>query len=323
MSEGQTEREALLEARVKELEAAAALHANNDAGAGAVEQVWRYFTAYVPPWIIAGGLAVFLAFHAWEYYNQAQIAVAETQLTKAQASLKDAEANARNTKIDGEPLQMAAVKAELAKKQQEAARAKVEADAQNAMIDNVTVRLQTLKAELANKRAQAEKTRAAADAASARFGLQTLEQRAVRAKLIVQQLTTVENRTNAAAAAAVSGGRGIYPAMLQAECENNAYAELIGCPAGYVRRAAVEQPQAATNATAVGNAGQYATIKTLNANLRSCAEPSTRCPAVATMPQGFRVKIIATAENGWFRVEARDQRGQVYNGFVSGNVLDF
>jgi hypothetical protein len=95
MSEGQTEREALLQARVKELEAAAALHERSDASAGTVEQVWRYFTAYVPPWIIAGGLAVFLTFHAWEYYNQAQMAVAETQLTKAQAALKDAEANAR------------------------------------------------------------------------------------------------------------------------------------------------------------------------------------------------------------------------------------
>jgi hypothetical protein len=198
MSEGPTEREALLEARVKELEAAAALHEHSDASAGMVEQVWRYFTAYVPPWIVAAGLAVFLAFHAWEYYNQAQMAVAETQLTKAQASLKDAEANARNTKIEGEPLQTATVKAELAKKQQEAARAKIEADAQNAMIDDVTVRLQTLKAEVANKRAQAEKARAAADAASARFGLQTLEQRAVRAKLIIQQLEAVEQRSAAA-----------------------------------------------------------------------------------------------------------------------------
>jgi uncharacterized NAD-dependent epimerase/dehydratase family protein len=42
------------------------------------------------------------------------------------------------------------------------------------------------------------------------------------------------------------------------------------------------------------------------------------------MPQGLRVKVIATAENGWFKVEARDQKsGQVYSGFVSGAVLDF
>jgi hypothetical protein len=113
--------------------------------------------------------------------------------------------------------------------------------------------------------------------------------------------------------------------MLRAECENNDYAELIGCPARFVRRsAAVDQPQATSNPAQGGTGAQYATIKAVNANLRSCAESSGRCRPIVTMPQGFRVKVIATAENGWFRVEARDQKsGQVYSGFVSGNVLDF
>jgi hypothetical protein len=39
VSEGQTEHEALLEARVKELEAASALHESKDASAGMVDQV--------------------------------------------------------------------------------------------------------------------------------------------------------------------------------------------------------------------------------------------------------------------------------------------
>ncbi len=42
------------------------------------------------------------------------------------------------------------------------------------------------------------------------------------------------------------------------------------------------------------------------------------------MPQGFRLKILGAAENGWFEVEARDDAsGKTYRGFVNGNVLDF
>jgi hypothetical protein len=241
MSEGPTEREALLEARVKELEAAAALQERGDASAGTVEQVWRYFTAYVPPWIVAAGLAVFLSFHAWEYYNQAQMAVAETQLAKAQAALKDAEARAQSAKSDGDTVRLATVKAELAKKQQEAARARVEADAQNAtigaeivrvatvkaelekarqeaalakveadaqngMVQNATMRLATLQAELANKQAEAAKAKAAADAANKKFGLQTLEQRAANAKLILSELEAAESRADIVAQALVGQG---------------------------------------------------------------------------------------------------------------------
>jgi hypothetical protein len=241
MSEGGTEREALLEARVKELEAAAAFRQSRDAGGGIFEQAWRFLSAFVPPWIIAAGLGVFLIFHGWEYYNQAQIAVAETQLMKAQAALKDAtaraqnalaggdsvrlatvkaelekaqqeaaragvEADAQNAKIGTETVRLATVKAELEKSQQEAARAKVEADAQNSLVEDATVRLATLQAELANKQAEAAKAKAAADAANKKFGLQTLEQRAANAKLILSELEAAESRADIVAQALVGQG---------------------------------------------------------------------------------------------------------------------
>ncbi len=84
----------------------------------------------------------------------------------------------------------------------------------------------------------------------------------------------------------------------------------------------------ATSPTQNGNSAQYATIKKLGANLRQCAEASNvRCPPIeppSPMPQGFRLKILGAAENGWFEVEARDDAsGKTYRGFVNGNVLDF
>ena len=272
MNEGRTEREVLLEARVKELEAAAAFRQNRDASGGIFEQAWRFLSAFVPPWIIAAGLGVFLIFHGWEYYNQAQIAVAETQLTKAQAALKDAtaraqnalaggdsvrlatvkaelekaqqeatrarvESDAQNTKIGTETVRLATVKAELEKSQQEAARAKVEADAQNSMVEDATVRLATLQAELANKQAEAAKAKAAADAANQKFGLQTLEERAATAKLVLSELDAADKRGSAAGQAALGSGGSIGAAYLKtarAICENNRYAQLINCPEEFI-----------------------------------------------------------------------------------------
>ena len=239
MNEGRTEREALLEARVKELEAAAAFRQNRDASGGIFEQAWRFLSAFVPPWIIAAGLGVFLIFHGWEYYNQAQIAVAETQLTKAQAALKDATARAQNALAGGDSVRLATVKAELEKAQQEAARARVESDAQNAKIGDRNqsgsrrsrpssrkrnrkppeprsrrtlktawwktppCALLPLQAELANKQAEAAKAKAAADAANQKFGLQTLEERAATAKLVLSELDAADKRGSARGASGV------------------------------------------------------------------------------------------------------------------------
>jgi VIT1/CCC1 family predicted Fe2+/Mn2+ transporter len=178
MTEIPTEREALLEARVKELEAAAAQRKTAGAGAGIVEQVWHYFTAFVPPWIIACGLAIILGFHAWEYFNKAQMQTAETQSQKAQAALKDANARAQADLIEvagqATPLQTEIAKAEAEKAKQEAAQAQVEADALNAKIGDETARLATARAELAGKQAQMQKARAEADAKTTMSGLLTL-----------------------------------------------------------------------------------------------------------------------------------------------------
>ena len=178
MTEIPTEREALLEARVNELEAAAAQRKTAGAGAGIVEQVWHYFTAFVPPWIIACGLAIFLGFHAWEYFNTTQVATAETQSQKAQAALKDANARAQAGLIEvagqATPLQTEIAKAEAEKAKQEAAQAQVEADALNAKTGDETARLATARAELAGKQAQMQKARAEADAKTTMSGLLTL-----------------------------------------------------------------------------------------------------------------------------------------------------
>jgi hypothetical protein len=68
MGEGRTEREALLEARVKELEAAARASAVSVAQGGVFEGIWRAINRIVPPWLAIAALAVFLAYHGFEYY---------------------------------------------------------------------------------------------------------------------------------------------------------------------------------------------------------------------------------------------------------------
>jgi hypothetical protein len=177
MSERRTEREALLEARVKELEAAAAFRQNRDASGGIFEQAWRFLS------------------------------------------------------------DLATVKAELDKAQQEAARAKVDADAQNSMVEDATVRLATLQAEVSNKQAEAAKAKAAADAANQKFGLQTLEERAATAKLALSELEAADKCGSAAGQAALGSGGSIGAAYLKtarAICENNRYAQLINCPEEFI-----------------------------------------------------------------------------------------
>ena len=103
-----------------------------------------------------------------------------------------------------------------------------------------TTRLATLKAQLANVQSQAALARAKADAESARFGLQTLEDRAVRAKLTLQQFAIISEKVKAAdKAPAATGGNydaAWFDATMRLECEDNQYAELIGCPAQFIHR---------------------------------------------------------------------------------------
>lgn len=329
MSEGLTEREAALAARVKELEAAAAQRQSAGAGGGLVEQIWRYFSAFVPPWIIGCGLAMFLGFHAFENFNNAKILAAETKIKKAQAAIADAQGRAADASIDGVKAQVATLAAEVAKKQNEAARARVEALTLNATLNGETTRLQQVRAELANKQAQAEKAKLEANAAGAKFGVRTLADREQRAKLVITQMEAAKDRVGAA----VGNTRGNEAAILQAACDGNQFPELVGCPAQYVQR--VRQEAAARTATQAnqdptqgGTAPQVATGKAaiVNApdrflNLRKCPKPDDReCPALR-LPNGLRVQVVETLDNGWLKIRASQEGGPDVFGYVNGKYI--
>lgn len=263
MSEGRTEREALLEARIKELEAAQAKGAVTVAQGGMFESVWRAINSIVPPWLSAVALAVFAAHYGFSYYLQGQLSQAETQLKQAQADVETAKAKAANTPADasGVPIRLATVKAQMEKTVAEAAGAKATATALKVQVNGETVALQKAKAELDSLQNQARLAQAKADAESARFGLPTLEDRAVKAKLIIQQLKTVEKNVEAQQNAALARGMGgsntqaVGIAMVRGECLNNPYAELIDCPSQFVRQQQQDSPQVATAPS--GNDSQY------------------------------------------------------------------
>ena len=324
MGELQTEREALLEARIKQLEAAAALREKSGAAdGGLIEQIWRYFSAFVPSWIIICGVAMFLGFHAWEYFNRPKIQAAETEIKKAKAAIDDLKGRVPNTLIDGTKAEVQRVAAEVAKKQNEASRAKVEADTQNAIIEGETARSKQLRAELAKKQALAGKAKLEAEAAGARFGVQTLAVREQRAKLIITQMEAADSRFSAAVAKTGGNDRA---AILNAVCGDNQFPELIGCPASYVQRArqdvaariALQTPpdpaQASTGRFARVNAPEYL-------NLRKCPKADdSECPGVR-IPTGQRVKVLAYVENGWVQIEVPIPFGTSAKGYVNGKFL--
>ncbi|MHB8267475.1 SH3 domain-containing protein [Bradyrhizobium sp.] len=326
MTEIPTEREALLEARVKELEAAAAQRKTAGAGAGIVEQVWHYFTAFVPPWIIACGLAIFLGFHAWEYFNSAKILAAETETRKAKAAIDDLKGRVPSTLVDGTKAEVQRMAAEVAKKQNEASRAKVEADTQNAIIEGETARSQQLRAELAKKRALAGKAKLEAEAAGAKFGLQglqTLAEREQRAKLIVTQMEAADSRFSAAIARTGGNDRA---AILNAVCGNNQFPELIDCPASYVQHARRDAAARIALQTppdpAQASSGQFARVNAPEyLNLRKCPKADdSECPGVR-IPTGQRVKVLAHIENGWVQIEVAIPFGTTAKGYVNGKFL--
>jgi len=343
MTEIPTEREALLEVRVKELEAAAAQRKTAGAGAGIVEQVWHYFTAFVPPWIIACGLAIFLGFHAWEYFNKAQMQTAETQSQKAQAALKDANARAQADLIEvagqATPLQTEIAKTEAEKAKQEAAQAQVEADALNAKMGDETARLATARAELASKQAQMQKVRAEAEAKTTKSGLLTLEQEAERLKLKQTKLNGIKERGGGAISNApnlsmqqiLDGRRSNVPQLyVHGVCTDNEYAKEMGCPAQYVRQqeeraARAAQPaEQATGADQQLVAGKFAKVTSPELNFRRCPKPDDReCPAVR-LPNGLRVKIVESVENGWVKIEVEQAYYALFSdklGYVNGKFL--
>jgi len=327
-----TEREAILEARIKELEKAADEQAVSVAKGGVFESTWRTINAIVPTWLAGVALAVFLAHHGFVYTMQAQMIEAETQLKAAKADVETANADALNGKIGAVPMRLATLRAELANKQAEAARARAEAQAQSALVNGETTRLATLKAQLANAQNQAALARAKADAEGAKFGLRTLEDRAVRAKLILQQLDVINARQSAATKRSVNAGgpdlvQKMYAAMLRAECEGNQFAELIGCPAQYVRQMPKAPAPQETRSEPSHDAPQAARALPYNARvngqydltLRSC--PQSSCNDLGHLPKGLELVVVGDAGGGWLKVRALRSAGGFVFGFVNGKFL--
>lgn len=186
MSEGRTEREALLDARVKELEDAARASTAKATHGGSFEEIWQAVNKIVPPWLAALALAVFLGHHAFGYYVGAQVTQAETELKQAKADVEKAKADALNTPIGRE-----------------------------------TVRLAELKAELGVLQNQATLARAKADAASKQSGLLTLTQKEGVLKVVITQLKAAKSRTDAAMANSASTGGNFEAMIVQAACEEN------------------------------------------------------------------------------------------------------
>jgi hypothetical protein len=240
--EPMTEREAALTARIKELEGAQTKSAVTAAQGGVFESVWRTVSYVVPPWLAAMALAVFIAHYAFASYLQIQVTAAETQLKQAKADLETAKAEAANARdTEGVSMRLATLQSQTNKTTAEAAVARASANALNAQVNGETAALAAAKANLDNLQNQARLAQAKADAESARFGLSTLEDRAVRAKLIIQKLKAVSQNREALTKDAINRGAnpvdGLYwQVLIRAECQDNEFAELIGCPSQFLQR---------------------------------------------------------------------------------------
>jgi hypothetical protein len=162
MSEPLTAKESELAGRVHRLQDAG--KRPTLAGGGMVAETLNSISAHVPPLLIQAALVVFLAYHAWDYFNRAQQMVAQVESKRAEAAQAQAETDAKNTLIKGNTAALATLIAELDKTQADAATAKADAEAQAARIRGDSVRLATLKAELENTQAESVKAQAEADA---------------------------------------------------------------------------------------------------------------------------------------------------------------
>lgn len=237
MSEAPTHREALLEARIKELEAAQKRAATSAAQGGMFEGIWRAVNAIVPPWLAVVALAVFVAHYALEYYVGAQVADAETTLQRAKADEAKARADAANAKSDdGRQLRLEQVRQQLRLKQAQAAQARVDADAQTATLNGESSKLAQVLAELDVARNQASLARAKANAEGAKFGYRTLEQRAQIAKVALEKQEVIANNAQAAMQDYSNNWEAMYGAYVRAECEDNEFAADISCPEKYIQR---------------------------------------------------------------------------------------
>jgi hypothetical protein len=241
---GPGDREKALAARVAELEALVKSRRDVQKGGNVVEQIWRYFAMFVPPPIIAAGIAVFVLFQAWDFYIGGQLEATDTQLKQAQASLDDAKATAQATVVNGAPVRVETLKAEVGKKQAEATRAKIEADALTTTIDGETAALQKVRADVARQQAAADQAKQNADAATARFGLQTLVEREAFVQFVKSELEKMSAKQSRAAQQVDANDSSLlagyaertYPIVIDAMCTDNALAKYVGCPDRYIGR---------------------------------------------------------------------------------------
>lgn len=223
-------------------------------------QLLQYALAYVPRYVLVAGGVVFGTFHVWSLYNDALISGATVRQTTAKAFVESAKSEAAahpvhmqlepvksadNTTtlfpISDEALRVKTMRAEVAKKQQDAKLAQIEADAQNKLIGNETTALAKAKSDLYKKQQEAANAKIAADAAMAKFGLQTLADRAEFVKFVGAELDNMNARHNVAAAQANMEDSSLiagyaerqYPSIIDAQCKNNSLAKYLGCPKRY------------------------------------------------------------------------------------------
>ena len=232
MPEPMTEREAALTARVAELERMVAGRAGARAGGSVIEQIWHYVTYLVPLSIIAAGIAVFVGFHAWEAYNHGLKAAADTRLKAAQAALKESEAAANKLMVNGKPLRVEMMRAEVTKKQQEAEKAKADAQALNTLIDGVAAETQRVQLEVQNKELAAQQAQLEASALTQTDDkLRTIADKLAAGQAKLTDLQALDNRVKSVVPQSISTGREIEDLMapIIAEACRGPYARDLGC----------------------------------------------------------------------------------------------
>lgn len=162
MSNEPTEKELKLAARVNELGDAAARPTLGDGGLFAAAV--KFLMSRVSRGMMAAALSIFIAFHAWEAFNELQQLTAELQTKRAEAGKMIAELVALNGMSGNGTVARATLEAELQKTQEQAAAAAADAAAQNEIVNGASMRLQTLRAEIAKTQAEADAAKAEADA---------------------------------------------------------------------------------------------------------------------------------------------------------------
>lgn len=129
----------------------------NIVGGGLVGETLNFISERLPVLVIRAAALVFVAYHAWGYYAQAQQLVSQVAATNAEAVRDEVEAQALNQKLGMNPAQREAKLAELAQLKADAAKATAEAQALGSQIEGQSARLKGLRAELAEATAKRDK----------------------------------------------------------------------------------------------------------------------------------------------------------------------